>query len=186
MININLLPWREERKKILQMQFYTFLGFSLALVLSVVFFWQMIVQTKIDERLAQNILLKNEIVQLDGKIASIKDLKEQKAKVLRRIRTVQHLQDNRARTVRLLESIAEAVPEGLFLQELTRHDDKIILEGNASSNSQVAQFMRNIEATEELESPILSVIQADEDNLGNMIEFNLQAVQSGFVLDIDE
>lgn len=183
MININLLPWREERKKTQQIQFFVFAGIGLGIVLCALGLWNMTIQSKIDTRLAQNILLKNEISMLDGKLASIKNLKEEKAQLLARIRTVQHLQDTRVKTVKLLEGITKAVPEGLFLTELSRKEDRVVIEGNATSNSQVAQFMRNIENTEELESPVLSVIQANEEDDGGLIEFNLQAVHSGFALE---
>ncbi|MAZ44225.1 MAG: hypothetical protein CMF48_03500 [Legionellales bacterium] len=176
MRTINLLPWREKEKVIHARQFWVIFGLSIILSLGIWMVWKSGISSRFEVVQAQNIKLKNEISVLDSRLAAIANLKKEKEALVSRIQMIQSLHFNRSNTVDLMSDIARAVPEGLVLDFLVRENDTILIEGKAESNSQVAQFMRNIEKIELLKTPVLSVIQADEDQ-ENFIEFNLKAQQ---------
>ena len=79
MARINLLPWREERRKLRQNEFYAILGGAvLTGVLAVVaILWSY--GSRIDAQNARNEYLKQEIAALDVKIKEIETLEATRA-----------------------------------------------------------------------------------------------------------
>lgn len=184
-IQINLLPWRYAYRRQQLIQFMFMFGVGIFIVLFVLSCTHLIYQKQINDKRSENELIKSEVLQLDAQIFSIKRLQKEKLRLINRIRAIQILQKNRSKTVRLLEDVARSVPSGLHLEQLIREDDIVIIDGSAESNSNVAQFMRNIGKTFELKDPVLSVIKTNEAEPGRLIEFNLMARQPGLMIDLD-
>lgn len=177
MININLNPWREKQQKIYERQFWVLFIFVITMVLVLWYGWSSSIQVSIDFKQNENIILKNEIAVLDSRLSAIASLKREKQALIERLELIQSLHQNRSNTVDLLSELARGIPDGLVLTDLVRENDSIIIEGKAESNSQVAQLMRNIENISLLKTPVLSVIQANDEE-DTFIEFNLKALQS--------
>lgn len=177
-ININLLPWREELKEQQKKEFFILLGACLAMVGLLVLMIHMVVAKEINFQQSTNTLIKNEIKVLDNKIAEIKTLQKEKEQLLARMEIIQQLQTGRPHVVRLFDVLVRTIPDGLYLSSLTRAENRILVEGQAESNTRVSTFMRNIEKSAWLQSPVLSLIQANEkDQNDRWIGFNLQAIQ---------
>ena len=177
-ININLLPWREERKKQVQQEFMVLAGLCSALALTIMAGIHFIFMQQISAQLDLNNYLKQEIAELDKKIAEIDNIQKEKERLLARMNIIQELQTNRPNVVRLFDNLVRTIPDGLFLLSLTRQNLDISIEGKAESNTRVSNFMRNIEASDWLAKPVLSVIEADDKkDKDSMIAFTLQAVQ---------
>jgi type IV pilus assembly protein PilN len=177
MISINLLPWRDKEKKIYERQFWALCSMTIILSILIGTIWKNSIQSQANLKNIENSQLKNEIAMLDDRLTAIASIKKENETLLSHIQMIQALHYNRSNTVDLMSDIATAVPPGLVLTSLVREADTIIIEGKAESNSQVAQFMRNIENVELLKIPILSVIQAEAENTSR-IEFNLKASQT--------
>lgn len=178
-ININLLPWREERVEQQKQQYIFFVsacaGAALFLVLGVHF----LLGYKISDQDDVNDRLRSEIAEVDKKIVLIHNLQKEKSSLLARMNVIQQLQRDRPKIVKLFDNISRTVPEGLYLTSLNRTGSQLLIEGKAESNTRVSKFMRNIEASAWLTHPVLNLIQADEADKNNHgIGFNLQAVQS--------
>lgn len=189
-VTINLLPWREEQKERLKKEFLIILAMAVVCALTILGFVHFCISHKIDHQRQNNEILQSEIRILDKQIAQIKTLQEEKAELIARMDIIQQLQTNRPHVVRLFDGITKTVPDGLFLDHLERRNINISIEGRAESNTRVSTFMRNIDASNWLKSPVLSVIQADDTKAnsknsaaksdksqGKWIGFNLQAVQ---------
>jgi type IV pilus assembly protein PilN len=187
-VNINLLPWREELKEQKKKEFFVFLGGCAGFSALLVFFVHLFFVGKMEDQQENNGYLKQEIAQLDKKIAEIEGLQKEKEKLLARMEIIQELQSNRPHIVQLFDVITNTVPDGLYLVSLTRSGGRLLLEGKAESNTRVSKFMRNIEASKWLHSPVLSFIQADAKLTTqptqqtfaneNMIGFNMQAFEN--------
>lgn len=176
--HINLLPWREELKAQQKKELFVLLGASGVASLILILFVHMGMKNAIGFQVDNNTYLKSQITILDQQIEEIKSLKKEKEKLLARMEVIQELQSNRPHIVRLFDGITRTVPEGLFLTSLTRTDTKILIEGKAESNTRVSTFMRNIEAYAWLKTPLLSLIQADDNEKDSKyIGFNLEAIQ---------
>jgi type IV pilus assembly protein PilN len=146
----------------------------------------MLIMRQIDAQMDNNTYLKNQIASLDKQIVEIQQLELEKKQLLARMDIIQQLQQSRPQIVRLFDGLVHIVPEGLYLTSLSRVDDKILLDGKAESNTRVSTFMRNIESSGWMKSPVLSLIQADDQKdtkkvdyrpSDRMIGFNLQAIE---------
>lgn len=188
-ININLLPWREERKELQKREFISLLGLATLTASGLMLCIHVLISRQMNFQNDLNMYLKNEIKQLDQQIEQIKQLENEKKQLLAKMEVIQQLQASRPEVVRLFDGIANIVPSGLYLTNLTRTGLRILIDGKAESNTRVSTFMRNIEATSWLKSPELSLIQADETkqdenkqddkskSADRLIGFNLQAIE---------
>lgn len=178
-ININLLPWREERVEQQKQQFIFFISLCAGCAVMILMAVHFLLSYKVGDQDALNDRLRSEIIEVDKKILLIQNLKKEKSSLLARMNVIQQLQRDRPKIVKLLDNISKTVPEGLYLTSLNRTGIQLLIEGKAESNTRVSKFMRNIEASDWLTHPVLNLIQADETEKNNHgIGFYLQAVQS--------
>ena len=183
MAKINLLPWREERRKRRQKDFLNALVLSALVGILILG----LIHTYIDGLKAhqeqRNEILQNEIELLDKKIVDIKDIEEKKKKLLAKIDLIQKLQESRPEVVHMFEEIPKTTPDGIFLTKFTQTGMELLFEGKSQSNARVSAFMRAIEASPWLQQPILTVIQSPEKSSLNkadteeLSDFKLQAKQ---------
>lgn len=173
MIRINLLPWREERRKARRQQFYALAGLIAVLAGLIWFMGYGIVNGYIGAQDGKNNFLKSEIASLDKDIEEIKRLKEQTDSLLSRKRIIESLQANRTEPVHLFNELARQVPTGVYLKSIKQTGDKINLIGYAQSNARVSTLMRNLEASPIMERPDLVEIKAAMVGNRRLSEFNL-------------
>ncbi|MEQ8288269.1 MAG: PilN domain-containing protein [Gammaproteobacteria bacterium] len=159
MSRINLLPWREARRKELLTQFIVSVVVVAALAGAVwggVHYYYVQLIDFQNQRLT---FLDDKIKVLDKKIAEIKELSKQKERLLSRMRAIEQLQSNRPLIVRLFDEIIYAMPEGMTLTEVKQKGKDITISGLAQSNARVSSFMRSIENSEWIKNPNLKVIR---------------------------
>ena len=177
MAHINLLPWREELRKERQKEFATILGLFALLAVGVVFFIHIYNNQMIDYQNARNQYLDKQIAELDKKILEIKELEKQKERMLSRMDAIQDLQRDRPLIVRLFDEIVTSIPDGVSLQKIKQVGDKITINGEAQSNARVSKFMRNVEDSEWLDKPDLTIIEADAEDSARINKFILRFEQ---------
>jgi type IV pilus assembly protein PilN len=173
MAKVNLLPWRAERRKVRQREFYSMLGGAaigaLALGLLISFYYS----EQVDGQTRRNAYLTDQIALLDKKIEEIKRLDTEKDKLLRRKEVIEQLQANRSQMVHLFDELVRTIPEGVRLTAIKQDGDKLTLDGQSQSNARVSAYMRNIEASGWMTNPELSVIEAKGDDKTLPYAFNL-------------
>lgn len=162
MARINLLPWRAELKKQQQQQFLAAGGLSIVLMLVLMFAVHMHIEGLKEYQESRNQLLRNEIAQVDKKIAEIKTIEEKKNQLLTKIDVIQKLQESRPLIVRLFDEIARRTPDGVFLTSFVQSEATLTFNGKTESNARVSAFMRAIEASEWLNTPRLNIIQSQQ------------------------
>jgi len=147
MARINLLPWRTERRKQREREFYMLLLAAAVgglLALFALIGWM---GARIDNQTQRNTYLANEIKGLDKQIEEIKELDKTKSQLLTRKQIIEQLQSNRSQMVHLFDEMVKTVPDGVRLTSLKQAGDILTLEGVAESNARVASYMRNIDAS---------------------------------------
>ncbi len=162
MSTINLLPWREEKRKELQAQFMTMLGIVALLAGAV---WAAVHYYHVQLIEVGNSRIKyieQQIEIVDKKIEEIKELEKEKESLLSRMRAIEQLQGNRPLIVRLFDELVINLPEGLSVTNIKQKGEIITIDGLAQSNARVSSFMRNLESSEWLAKPDLKVIQESE------------------------
>jgi len=161
MANINLLPWREESRREKRKEFLGYLAVTLLASVVAVVFWVFLVNQRIEAQQARNALLSKEIASLDEKVKEINELKKRREQVLARMRVIQELQGNRSDVVRVFDELVRVLPEGVYLETLSRQGDSISLVGYAESNNRIAAMMRAIESSYKFDEPNLTKVVAD-------------------------
>jgi type IV pilus assembly protein PilN len=170
-IRINLLPWREARRKALNLQFFILMGMVAGLAASIVLLVHGYYATRISTQTERNRFLKEENTKLDKEIEEIKKLKEEIQALLSRKQVIETLQADRAQTVYLLEQLVRQTPDGVYLKSIKQTGAKVNLTGYAQSNARVSTLMRNLEASPYLENPVLIEIKVATVNTKRLSEF---------------
>lgn len=161
MIRINLLPHREEKRKLRRNAFYALLGLGLALGLLIVAMVggynarQLAVQEQRRE------VLKGAIVELDKKIAEISTLRQEIDALKARQQAVEDLQADRNQPVYLMDELVKQTPPGVFLRNVKQEALKVTLTGSAQSQERVSELLRNLSGNSPwLERPDLIEVKA--------------------------
>ncbi len=147
MAHINLLPWRAERRKQREREFFMQLGAAAAAAVLCVLLWAWWMGLRIDNQNERNAYLQTEIKQLDEKIAKIKDLEKVRDRLLARKQIIEQLQANRSQMVHLFDELVKTIPSSARLTGLKQSGDSMSLDGVAQSNASVAEYMRNIQSS---------------------------------------
>jgi len=173
MAKINLLPWRTERRKLREREFYMMLVAAMVVAGLVIFLWIMWMDARIDNQDRRNAYLKDEIHALDSKLEKIVDLEKTKSKLLARKQIIEQLQASRTQMVHLFDELVKTIPDGVRLNSLKQVGDTLTLEGMAQSNASVASYMRNLDASPYLTHSDLKKTEAKGTDKRNRFEFAL-------------
>jgi len=173
MAKINLLPWRAERRKQREREFYMMLGAAVVAAVLVVFLWVWWMGARIDNQDARNAYLKDQIHQLETKLEKIKDLEKTKTKLLARKQIIEQLQASRTQMVHLFDELVKTIPDGVRLRSLKQAGDTLTLEGVAQSNASVANYMRGLDVSQYLTHSDLKKTEAKGTDKRNRFEFAL-------------
>lgn len=177
MAHINLLPWREDLRNEQRHEFGMLVGGAAVVAALLVLLAHMQVSGVVNYQNQRNAYLEQATSVLDKKIREIKTLSKVKAQLLARMDVIQELQGSRSLSVHLLDELVTTVPEGLHLSSLKQVGDLLEVEGVAQSNARVSAYMRNIEASEWMQTPVLNVIESKEKNRHRVAQFSLRAKQ---------
>jgi len=170
-IRINLLPWREARRKAHNLQFFILMGMVAGLAASIVLLVHGYYAARISNQTERNRFIKEENTKLDKQIEEIKGLKDEIQALLSRKQVIETLQGDRAQTVYLLDQLVRQTPDGVYLKSIKQTGSKVNLTGYAQSNARVSTLMRNIEASPYLEKPDLVEIKVANVNNKRLSEF---------------
>lgn len=183
MAKINLLPWRETERKEKQQEFLVMLAGGAAIAALAVILVHFQVHNMIEGQERRNTYLTNEIKILDDRIKEIKKLDATRRALIERMEVIQNLQATRPGIVHLFDEIENTLPQGVHLSKVSQSGSKIQISGRAESNARVSTYMRNIEKSEWMAQPKLSVISADEKDDKRLSEFSLSADQTNPSID---
>jgi type IV pilus assembly protein PilN len=147
MARINLLPWRAERRKQREREFFAHLGLAAVGGIVLVIIWAMWMNLRISNQNERNSILTNQIHQLDQRIAQIKNLEKVRDHLLARKRIIEKLQTDRSKMVHLFDELVKTIPPSVRLTSMNQQGDVIKLTGVAQSNASVAEYMRNLESS---------------------------------------
>ncbi len=174
MARINLLPWREERRKQRQQEFYALLGAVALAAGGVVLLVTLFLNSQIslqNERIAR---LQQEIKVLDERILKIEELDRTRARLLQRKAIIEELQASRSQMVHLFDELVRTIPEGVRLESIKQAGATLTLDGHAQSNARVSAYMRSLDASPWMKNPDLQIVKADDDNPQARYTFTLR------------
>lgn len=173
MIRVNLLPWREARRKAQRKHLGVLAVMVLVLGLAIVGLVHGVIAGYISAQDARNKFLKDENVRLDKDIAEIKKLQDEIAALLARKQVIERLQADRAQAVYLLDQLVRQVPDGIYLKSVKQQGLRVALVGYAQSNARVSTLMRNFQSSPHLEAPDLVEIKVAAVGNKRVSEFTM-------------
>jgi type IV pilus assembly protein PilN len=159
MSKINLLPWREERRKEQKKQFATVLAMAAVAGFGGIYLINMQVESQIGHQQARNEFVRQETIALDARIAEIAELKKKRERLVDRMNVIQNLQGNRPMIVHVFDELAKGVPDGVFFTEIEQKGAGISASGMAESNTRISNLMRNLDASASFVKPVLSKVE---------------------------
>lgn len=183
LIKINLLPYREieAQKKKKAFERLLVLGVLVGLALSALIYFSVSSATALQN--SRNETLEVGIQQLDNELKEIKGLQERKRQFLARKQKIEELDIKRFEGARILDTLDQVVPEGMYLisLEVSEKDKKghngsvenrsYVLSGHAVSDNKVALLMTALPSTGIFDQPeLLSIKKGTEAQ-----EFSLNA-----------
>jgi type IV pilus assembly protein PilN len=160
MARINLLPWREERRKQRQQEFFVLLGASAVSAIVAVLVAMWFIGTQIDAQTERNATLSREITALDAQIKEIEELDRQRDRLIARKEIIEQLQATRSQMVHLFDELVRTLPDGVQLQSIKQSGQTLTLDGVAQSNARVSAYMRNLDASAWLKNSEVVKIEA--------------------------
>jgi type IV pilus assembly protein PilN len=164
MPRINLLPWREQERKIRRREFT---GYACGAIVAAAIFvggGKLVYSSWTDSQTEKNNLLKKEIVKLDAQIADIQDLETRKQRLVARMEIIEKLQRKRPEIVHLFDEIVKTVPDGIYLTAIKQSGNRLEIHGIAQSSTRVSTFMRNIDSSVWMDNPVLQVVESAKDS----------------------
>jgi type IV pilus assembly protein PilN len=165
MAKINLLPWREELRAEKTRQFVTMLGIFAFLTVAIIALVHLNIAGQIQHQQFRNGILTKEIAALDLALKEIDGLEDQKQELLSRMEVIQSLQQQRPQIVHLFDEFVRTVPEGIYLTNIKQNGKDLNINGVAESNGRVSAYMRNIDKSEWMSTPKLTVIETKKGTL---------------------
>jgi type IV pilus assembly protein PilN len=161
MIRINLLPYREERRRNQILQYLVIalstLGITAVLMLAV-YSWSSIRMGDAEHRL-QDVQARNRAV--TAKIGELGKFKEVKADVQKKLDLVHMLQRGRFHSLESMLGLSVAIPKNVWLTRVDDSGNTISVSGYGESNRSIAMFMRALEDQKIFSKVNLEVIKRE-------------------------
>lgn len=179
MIQINLLPWREQAKKKKQNRFALVVGMVAAFGFFVTFIFYMHYSSRITEQLKRNTILQQALDQESIDLGALNKKKRELADVSDQLNFVYALRESSYRAVRLLNELVIANPDGVTLYKIIRTGNTVSVFGKAKSNLQITLFMESLEKSNYFKQPDLTEISGKEGQAGEERIFQIKFEQQG-------
>jgi type IV pilus assembly protein PilN len=153
MIKINLLPYREKKKKEnLVQQIWIVAGSFIVFILLLVWL-QVWINSSISDLKSKIKKSEDSLVELDKKIGNLDKFKNDKKELEQKLGVIATLEENRLAPVKTLDNLALLVPsKDIWLVKITQKGDSINIEGIGRDNVVVADFMKDIEKFDPIKS----------------------------------
>ncbi len=148
MIQINLLPVREwRRKEAVRQQISTF-ALSLILLIVGLLAVGLTVQGRVGAQRQVLASLEENIANFGYVSEQIERVNKKQEQIEDKFKAIERLQEGRTTTVRILDEIVSSIPiDRLWLTELSLKENNVQLGGVAMDNHTVALFMRRLETS---------------------------------------
>lgn len=175
MIRINLLDWREAMREERRRNFLGALTLTAIVCAGIIAFVTLFVYGhRLDVQQRRNHYLAQQIDIAEQKMVELKQVKAERASLIRRMHIIEDLQQSRAWIVHYFDQVVATVPDGVFLTSLQQHDDTTTLQGIAESNARVSEYMVNLDNSPYLADPRLVVIKSGHSSEHRYADFTLR------------
>lgn len=179
MININLLPVREAKRKADVRQQLMQLALALLLTFAAIGYVHSRISGQIDSSKQRVAQMENDIRQFKPQLDQVAAFRKKKANLEKKIDVIEGLDRARSGPVRVMDELASSTPSRLWLTNLDTQGTTIELKGESLDNELVAVFLTALN-----ESPYFDDVDLDSTELTTgssndglkLVNFKIQAV----------
>lgn len=142
------------------------LGMLLGIVALALFWW--IWSQRVEAKQQEVTEAQREVDALASVIKEVEDYKAKKAELERKIGIINDLKANQRGPVRVMDYVSRALPELLWLDQMSMNADTIRIEGRAFNTNAVANLIENLDKVPEFDEPTL---KSTEEQAGGIYKF---------------
>jgi type IV pilus assembly protein PilN len=137
-------------------------------------YWDLHVKSvRVDEDIAKG---EAETQQLRSVLAQVQKFEARKAQLQQRVTLIEQLRRGQTGPVHVLDELSKAVPDRLWLTELSQKDADFKIDGMTTSLQELSTFVANLEASPWFKKPVDIVdSQAQPDKGVEMFKFTVKA-----------
>jgi len=180
MIRINLLPVRAAKKKESVRLQFTIAGLVIFLCVSAMLIVYVTLRSEASSLSSGISGGEQELGQLKMKIGELSRIKEQKKIVENKLNIINELEKARTGPANFFKMLSDSAPERAWVASIKDDGNNIVLKGYASTDEDVAEFMRNLAKYKEfIEAVELEVAQ-------RVVEIETKTDVVGFTLRIEK
>lgn len=117
-----------------------------------------------------------EAQRLRGVLSEVQRFEAQKSALTQRVALIEELRRGQTGPVHMLDEISRALPERLWLVEMTQKGDEVSIDGRTSTLSALTDFVANLQNSQYFRRPVEIVSSSTEtDPQGDVVRFVVKA-----------
>ena len=168
MIQINLLPIREARRKAdAKQQLLVMLG-AMAATIVAAFMFHQVLKLDIGDSRERVAALNARLDQFKPQQEQVDNYKAKKAEIERKLDVIERLERSQSGPVHIMDQLASRTPDRVWLTELDASAGSLQLEGLSDDNQRVADFLTSLS-----DSPYFGNVELVETQLKEIDELKL-------------
>lgn len=144
MIRINLLPVRQVKKRELGRQILILFGVLIVGAGVGNYLWYANRQAELTKIQGEISNTQKSISELEKVIGEVNNISKRKKEVEDKLKVLGELRKGRSGPVRMLDALATATPEKIFILDFNENASQVKLQGTGASHEEVASFMRSL------------------------------------------
>ena len=161
MIKINLLPYREEKKKQFLKNQLSIAGLCLAPSILVIIILLFLISTKISSTNTQIFKVKAEIKKQKVSLDEINAFKKEKVTLKNKTQVIKKLEKGKYGPVHIIDHLAINLPGRIWLTKIDQKSMSMTIDGKALDNISISEYMVNLSKSDYFKSVDLKKIKTD-------------------------
>ena len=180
MLQINLLPVREVRKRFEARQILLQLVLVLILTAAAIGAFHTRLSSQVERTQARILQMDKDIAQFKPQIEQVEAFKKKKKELEKKIEVIESLDRARRGPVRILAELSDRIPDRVWVTSLETNGAQLKLQGESLDNELVAVFVRNLAESKYLGDVDLGGTKLAKQKKGlNLVQFDLKATLLG-------
>ena len=176
MLEINLLPVREVRKRAEARQTLLQLGLMMVLALCAVGAVHLQLRQEMDRVASRIQQMEKDIARFKPQLDQVEAFKKKKNELEKKIEVIDSLDRARRGPVRMMAELADRIPPRVWLTSLDANGGSIKLQGEGLDNELVAIFLRDLGASEYFDEFDLDGTKLNTEKGGlKLVKFDMKA-----------
>jgi type IV pilus assembly protein PilN len=159
MMEINLLPWRAQKRAQEKKQFIIFIVSCAFMALCAVALLHYYLDYLVNIQEERNRILEQEITMLKEPIQEIKELKLVRQGLMSKLSLVYTAQSTRIVLVHLFAELGSLIPQGVYLSKIKRHKNWVTIWGYSDSDISVSSLLNNMQHNDWIQTPSLAELK---------------------------